>query len=75
MVAQAKLKSLTPRHQKPKIGSIELNYLDILHRTKGKDAFAGSNEQRILFTTQRVQGLKRKHHEVLPGDSFFNKCT
>ena len=75
MVAHHRLKGLSPKHQKPKVGTIEISRADILQRIKSKAAFTGQNEHRLIFTTQSNQKPQRKSFSVLKGDSYFNKST
>ena len=75
IVAHARLKTLQPKHQTTKIGTIEINRADILQRTKNKNAFVGQNEHHMIFTTQSKTKAQRKSFSVLQGDSFFNKST
>ena len=73
MVAHKRLKDLTPRHQKPKIGSIEISSTDVLQRVKSKNAFCGQNEHRVVFTTQSKTKIQRKPFCTTKADSYFNK--
>ena len=75
VVAHGRMKALTPKHQNPKIGTIEISCADILQRTKSKRAFTGQNEHHVIFTTQSKTKAQRKSFSVLKGDSYFNKST
>ena len=75
IVAHGRLKNIQPKHQKPKIGTIEIARNDILQRVKTKNAFVGQNEHHVIFTTQSKKTSQRKCFSVLQGDSYFNKST
>ena len=75
IVAHQRLKNLQPKHQKPKVGTIEISRADILQRVKSKHAFIGQNEHHLIFTTQSKAKPQRKSFSVLKGDSYFNKST
>jgi hypothetical protein len=75
IVAHGRLKQLQPKHQRPKIGTIEIARNDILQRVKTKNAFVGQNEHHLIFTTQSKKIAPRKSFSVLQGDSYFNKST
>ena len=75
MVAHARMKKLSPKHQKPKIGSIEISGTEVLQRVKSKNAFVGQNEHKLTFTTQSTNKIQRKSFSVLKGDTYFNKST
>ena len=73
VVAHKKMIALTPRHQPPKIGTVEVAPTDVLIRTKSKAAFGGQNNHNIIFTKQKKGCYYRKSMVVLKGDTFFNK--
>ena len=75
IVAHARLKGLQPKHQKPKIGTIEIARADILQRIKNKNAFFGQTKHHVIFTTQSKLKPQRKCLSVLQGYSYLNKST
>ena len=75
MVAHTRMRTLAPKHQKPKIGGIQISRSEILQRVKSKNAFVGQNEHKFTFTTQSPHKIQRKAHSILKGDSYFNQST
>ena len=67
------LSRLTPQHQQPKIGFIEVQSSDILRRVHGRSPFQGKLADHIIFTTQKKTTFERKQMKVLDGDTYFNK--
>ena len=57
------------------MGRIELSPADLLARLKAKSSFQGSNENYIIFTSEKRLEVPRQRMEVLGGDTFFNRWT
>jgi len=70
------MKSLSPKLQKPKIGKVRVNQLDVLRRQKQQPAFFGSNinEFDMLFSMQRKGPMCRndKMIHLKDGHLYFN---
>ena len=73
-----KLSGITPAHQPPKIGKIEIEQADVMRRFQGvRAAFGGQIIDEKIFTTQKKNTFIRKTMKKLggaiPGDSYFNR--
>ena len=73
-----KLSGITPAHQPPKIGKIEIEQADVMRRFTGvRAAFGGQIIDEKIFTTQKKNTFVRKTMKKLggaiPGDSYFNR--
>ena len=73
-VAFKEFKNLIPKHQAPKIGTVERDPETWLkYFGKSKKAFVGRPDHHLIFTTQKKQLLQRAPFKTLKGNSLFNK--
>ena len=69
-----KLKTLVPKHQSPKIGTIVPSSQDVFRRVKARGAWQGRSDDNIMFTSQRRGLMQRKAMSFLAGgDTYFNR--
>ena len=69
-----KLKGLVPKHQKAKIGTIEIIQTDVLRRFKYKSFFNGKSQDFVVFTQEKKTNMARNSMAYLEGgNAYFNK--
>ena len=74
-IVSKKLKAMTPKHQSPKIGNIEVHPTDIISRIQRvKSSFVAKLPDLFVFTKHRKGSISRKQMTHLQGgDTYFNK--
>ena len=68
-----RLRQLTPRHQRPKIGTVERSHEDVLRQTRERVSFVGNVDSTIIFTRQAPINVVRKAMMFCGGDTYFNR--
>ena len=71
--ACTKLKNIIPRHQKPRIGTVERSHSDVLSQTRERLSFVGNVDSNIIFTAQAPLHVSRKPMTFCEGDTYFNR--
>ena len=71
--AVQRLRQLAPRHQRPKIGTVERSHVDVLRQTRERTSFVGNVDSTIIFTRQAPINIGRKTMMFCEGDTYFNR--
>ena len=71
--ACAKVKAILPRHQRPRIGTVERSHTDVLSQTRERLSFVGNVDSSIIFTSQAPLNVPRKAMSFCEGDTHFNR--
>ena len=71
--AVQRLRQLSPRHQRPKIGTVERSHVDVLRQTRERSSFIGNVDSTIIFTRQGPINIGRKTMMFCEGDTYFNR--
>ena len=71
--AWSALNKLQPKHCTPKMGDIEVDHGQLLHRVKAKTAFSGMRNHSFVFTKHSKGGFAINQNQGLSLDTHLNR--